>query len=218
MGIKLVSVKKRSATIVKNLQDGTNVSAFINKAIQNEILPTYSQLRTEALYLLDLIADGDKKWTDSRLIMFGNTDSQESIPLNTQQILSRGIEWLMRGHQIQNPAILYDIIFHYHSTSWNGGIKDTELNENVVNTMKEMRKIIKEINSSYNDFGNGLGSLARDVLDNWDNLWDREEAYNILQCCVLHENIAVPIEPMYAIEMLKHMETQFIIEAIGEEK
>jgi hypothetical protein len=62
----------------------------------------------------------------------------------------------------------------------------------------------------------GLGSLARDVLDHWDKLWDHDDAYNIIISVVYGEKTIGKIDPFDAIYLLQMMENQFIIEAIGE--
>lgn len=54
------------------------------------------------------------------------------------------------------------------------------LNEYVKGNMEIVRTKLKEIDSDYNDFHIGLGSLGRDVLDHWDVLWDWNEAYNLI--------------------------------------
>ena len=135
-----------------------------------------------------------------------------------RQTIGRGVAWLKRGHHIKNGNILRDVVGYYNQSSWNGGVTMDEVNENVKADAERAREKLKEIDPNYNDFHVGLGSLARDVLDHWDELWDWDGAYDIIISVVYCENPLAKIDPFIAIRMLQLMENQFIIEAIGEKK
>jgi len=190
-----------------------NLSAYISGAVVDETLPVYSQLRTEALYLLDFITDGAKEWQGNKLII---ATGEDEVDFYVRQTLGRGVSWLKRNHHIKNGDVLRSLVGHYHESPWNGGVTMEEVNNNVKADVDRIREKLKKIDPKYNDFHVGLGSLARDVLDHWDMLWDDDDAYNIIISVVYSENPLGKIDPFYAISMLQRMENQFIIEAIGE--
>lgn len=216
MAKRLFSSDKRAETILSHLREKEeNVSAYISSAVVDEMLPVYSQLRVEALYLLDFITDGAKDWTGNKLIV---ATGEDEVQFYVRQTLGRGVEWLQRKHHIKNGSILWDVVGQFNTSSWSGGVKMDEVNENVQEDVDRVRKKLKEIDPNYNDFHVGLGSLARDVLDHWDDLWDWDESYNLIISVVYCENPLGKIDPFSAIKILQNMENQFIIEAIGERK
>lgn len=216
MAKRLFSTDKRAETILAYLRDkDENLSAYISNSVVDETLPVYSQLRVEALYLLDFITDGAKDWTGNKLII---ATGEDEVQFYVRQTIGRGVAWLKRGHHIKNGNILRDVVSHYNQSSWNGGVTMDEVNENVKADAERVREKLKEIDPKYNDFHVGLGSLARDVLDHWDELWDWDGAYDIIISVVYCENPLGKIDPFVAIRMLQVMENQFIIEAIGEKK
>ena len=214
MGKRLISTDSRTESIIKKLPDATNISAFMCNAALDEVLPVYSHLRVEALYLLDVITDGAKEWTGNKLIVNGSADPRDSLEFYTKQTFERGIEWLKRGHHIKNCAVLNDGIGFYVSGDSSKVLSNQ--NDYVNGQLDEITKVIKEVDPSYSGFRISLGNYARDVLDHWDKLWDNDLAYDILAVCAQNENWAVPIPPMKCISLLQKMETQFITEAIGE--
>lgn len=216
MAKRLFSTDKRAETILAYLRDkDENLSAYISNSVVDETLPVYSQLRVEALYLLDFITDGAKDWTGNKLII---ATGEDEVQFYVRQTIGRGVAWLKRGHHIKNGNILRDVVGYYNQSSWNGGVTMDEVNENVKADAERAREKLKEIDPNYNDFHVGLGSLARDVLDHWDELWNWDGAYDIIISVVYCENPLVKIDPFIAIRMLQLMENQFIIEAIGEKK
>ena len=216
MAKRLFSTDKRAETILAYLRDkDENLSAYISNSVVDETLPVYSQLRVEALYLLDFITDGAKDWTGNKLII---ATREDEVQFYVRQTIGRGVAWLKRGHHIKNGNILRDVVGYYNQSSWNGGVTMDEVNENVKADAERAREKLKEIDPNYNDFHDGLGSLARDVLDHWDELWNWDGAYDIIISVVYCENPLVKIDPFIAIRMLQLMENQFIIEAIGEKK
>lgn len=216
MAKRLFSTDKRAETILAYLRDkDENLSAYISNSVVDETLPVYSQLRVEALYLLDFITDGAKDWTGNKLII---ATGEDEVQFYVRQTIGRGVAWLKRGHHIKNGNILRDVVGYYNQSSWNGGVTMDEVNENVKADAERAREKLKEIDPNYDDFHVGLGSLARDVLDHWDELWNWDGAYDIIISVVYCENPLVKIDPFIAIRMLQLMENQFIIEAIGEKK
>ena len=216
MAKRLFSTDKRAETILAYLRDkDENLSAYISNSVVDETLPVYSQLRVEALYLLDFITDGAKDWTGNKLII---ATGEDEVQFYVRQTIGRGVAWLKRGHHIKNGNILRDVVGYYNQSSWNGGVTIDEVNENVKADAERAREKLKEIDPNYNDFHVDLGSLARDVLDHWDELWDWDGAYDIIISVVYCENPLGKIDPFIAIRMLQLMENQFIIEAIGEKK
>lgn len=216
MAKRLFSTDKRSETILAYLRaKGENVSAYISNSVVDETLPVYSNLRVDALYLLDYITDGAKDWTGNKLII---ATGEDEIQYHTRSTIGRGVEWLKRNHHIKNVNVLRDVISHYNTGPWSGGTSMDNLNEYVKGNMEIVRTKLKEIDSDYNDFHIGLGSLGRDVLDHWDVLWDWNEAYNLISSVVYCEKPLGNIDPFIAIRLLQMMENQFIVEAIGEKK
>ncbi len=214
MAKRLFSTDKRAEKILSYLRDNNeNISAFISAAVVDEILPVYSQLRIEALYLLDFMIDGAKDWSGNKLIL---ATGEDELEFYTKQTLGRGVSWLQRNHHIRNGDVLRAAINFYHENAWSGGVALDELNDYQKDLIKRMRKKLKEINPEYQDYYVGLGSLGRDVLDHWDKLWDDNEAYDILHSVIWAENANKKIDPFVVIKMLQMMENQFIIEAIGE--
>ena len=216
MAKRLFSTDKRAETILAYLRDkDENLSAYISNSVVDETLPVYSQLRVEALYLLDFITDGAKDWTGNKLII---ATGEDEVQFYVRQTIGRGVAWLKRGHHIKNGNILRDVVGYYNQSSWNGGVTMDEVNENVKADAERAREKLKEIDPNYNDFHVGLGSLARDVLDHWDELGNWDGAYDIIISVVYCENPLGKIDPFIAIRMLQLTENQFIIEAIGEKK
>lgn len=216
MAKRLFSTDKRAETILSDLRaKNENVSGYISNAVVDETLPVYSQLRVEALYLLDFITDGAKDWTGNKLVI---TTGEDDVQFYVRQTIGRGVSWLKSGHHIKNGDILRDVVAQYNQSSWNGGVTMDQVNEAVKADAERARAKLKEIDPKYNNFHVGLGSLARDVLDYWDNLWDWDGAYDIIISVVYCENPLGKIDPFVAIRMLQIMENQFIIEAIGEKK
>ena len=216
MAKRLFSTDKRAETILSYLREKEeNVSGYISNAVVDETLPVYSQLRVEALYLLDFITDGAKDWTGNKLII---ATGEDEIQYHTRSTIGRCVEWLKRNHHIKNVNVLRDVISHYNTGPWSGGTSMDNLNEYVKGNMEIVRTKLKEIDSDYNDFHIGLGSLGRDVLDHWDVLWDWNEAYNLISSVVYCEKPLGNIDPFIAIRLLQMMENQFIVEAIGEKK
>ncbi len=220
MAKRLFSTDKRAETILSNLRErGENLSGFICASVVDEVLPVYSQLRIEALYLLDVITDGAKDWKGKKLMIGtedGFIDSRQDVDFVTRETVGRGVSWLARNHHIKKADVLREVVGHYHESSWNGGVSLEAVNENVKAEVIRVREKLKEIDPNYNDFRLGLGSLARDVLEHWDELWDWDDSYNIIVSVVYNENPIGRIEPMKAIKILQWMENQFIIEAIKE--
>lgn len=214
MAKRLFSTDKRSETILAHLRDqDANVSGFISNAVVDETLPVYSQLRVDALYLLDFITDGAKDWTGNKLII---ATGEDEVQYHTRSTIGRGIEWLRRNHHIKNVNVLRDVVSYYNNGPWSGGTSMDKLNDYVKGNMETVRTKLKEIDPNYNDFQVGLGSLGRDVLDHWDELWDWDEAYQLISSVVYCETPLGNIDPFNAIRFLQVMENTFIIEAIGE--
>lgn len=94
MAKRLFSTDKRAETILSYLREKEeNVSGYISNAVVDETLPVYSQLRVEALYLLDFITDGAKDWTGNKLII---ATGEDEIQYHTRSTIGRGVEWLKK--------------------------------------------------------------------------------------------------------------------------
>ena len=214
MAKRLFSTDKRAETILAYYRDkDANLSNYISNAVVDETLPVYSQLRIEALYLLDFITDGAKDWTGNKLII---ATGEDEVQYHTRSTIGRGVEWLRRNHHIKNVNVLRDVVCHYNTGPWSGGTSMDSLNDYVKGNMATVREKLKEIDPKYNDFQIGLGSLARDVLDHWDDLWDWDESYELISSVVYCEKPLGNIDPFDAIRLLQLIENQFIVEAIGE--
>ena len=215
MAKRLFSADKRAEKILSHLKNNNeNLSAFISAAVIDEVLPVYSQLRVEALYLLDYVIDGAKDWIGSKLILDIDEDDLEFY---TRQTLSRGVAWLGRDHHIKNCDVLKALVTYFEECPWNGGVTiDADMSEYIRDNIKRMREKLKKFDPEYRDTRGGLGSLGRDILDHWDKFWDDSEAYDLIHSVVFCENLNKKIDPFTAIQMLQTMENQFIIEAIGE--
>lgn len=214
MGKRLVSTDGRTETILKSLPDGSKISAFFCSAALDEVLPVYSHLRIDALYLLDVVTDGAKEWSGNKLIINGSSDPRDSIEYYTKQTFERGIDWLKRGHHIKDKNVLLDGIGYY--ATGGRGEKISTQNDYVQSQLKQMSDKIEAIDPTYQSFHICLGNDARDVLKYWDKLWDDDLSYDVLGVCALNEKWDIPITPMKCISLLQRMETQFITEAIGE--
>ena len=214
---KLFSIHKRANTLLEYAKEQKiNVSAFVSDAIVDEILPVYSNLRVEALYLLDLLGEDEKSFIGTKLKNNDISNSFLDLDYTIRQSLSRGVMWLMRGHRIRNKGVLEQIISRFHVNTANGGIENERLNSHVLNLKHEMEKKIKEIDPSYQGFNDSLGGIAQEVLRRWNQLWDEEIAYQILSACILCENLISRIEVMEAIAILQIIENQFILEVLNE--
>ena len=93
-----------------------------------------------------------------------------------------------------------------------------DLNEQAKADAEMVIEKLKEIDPEYKDSHIGLGSLASDVLEHWEALWDWDVSYDIIIDVVYQEYPLGKIDPFIAIRLLQLMENQFIIEAIGEKK
>lgn len=216
MAKRLFSTDKRSETILSYLRSkNENISGYISNSVVDETLPVYSKLRIEALYLLDFITDGAKDWTGNKLII---ASGEDEVQFYTRQTIGRGVAWLKRGHHLKNGNVLRDVISHYNESSWTGGISMNDLNEQAKADAEMVIEKLKEIDPEYKDSHIGLGSLASDVLEHWEALWDWDVSYDIIIDVVYQENPLGKIDPFVAIRLLQLMENQFIIEAIGEKK
>lgn len=214
---KLFSIHKRANTLLDYAKEqGINVSAFVSDAVVDEVLPVYSSLRVEALYLLDLWGEDAKSLRGTKLKNNDIIDPFLDLDYTIRQSLSRGVMWLMRGHRIRNKSVLEQIIFRFQTNTANGGKANDRLNEYVLNLKSEMEKKLKEIDSSYQGFNDSLGGVAQEVLRRWEQLWNEEISYQILSMCILCENLISKIEVMEAIFMLQALENQFILEVLNE--
>mgnify|MGYP007010171161 CR=1 FL=1 len=216
MAKRLFSTDKRSETILAYLRaKGENVSAYISNSVVDETLPVYSNLRVDALYLLDYITDGAKDWTGNKLNISAGEDE---VQFYTRQTIGRGIAWLKIGHHIKDCAILQDVIGYFNQDSLSGGISINNVPDTVKSDVQKVREKLTEIDAKPTDCHNNLGGLARDVLEHWEKLWDWNGSYDILISVVYCENPIGKIDPFAAIRMLQLMENQFILEAINEKK
>lgn len=214
MAKRLFSTDKRSETILSDLRaKDANVSAYISNSVVDETLPVYSQLRVEALFLLDYVTDGAKDWKGNKLVLATGEDETEFY---IRQTLGRGVSWLKRKHHIRNCNVLRSLLGLFNETPWTGGVNLNDLSENIQAEAERISCKLKEIDPEYLDTHTGLGNLARDVLDHWDKLWDHDDAYNIIISVIYGEKTIGKIDPFDAIRLLQMMENQFIIEAVGE--
>lgn len=210
MAKRLFSTDKRSETILAYLRaKDENVSAYISNSVVDETLPVYSQLRVEALYLLDYITDGAKEWTGHKLRI---TTGEDEVQFYIRQTLGRGVTWLKKGHHIKNCDILRDVIGYYKQD----GITLNNVTDTVKIDVQNVKDKLREIGLKTSDFHSSLGGLASIVLDHWDKLWNWDGAYNIIISVIYTENPIGKIDPFTAIRMLQLMENQFILEAINE--
>lgn len=213
MAKRLFSADKRAEKILSHLRENNgNLSAFISDAVIDEVLPVYSQLRIEALYLLDYIIDGAKEWTGNKLIL---ATGEDELIFYIRQTLGRGVSWLNRNHHIRNGEVLKELISYYYENPCDGGIDMDNVNDYVKANIKKVQEKFKVIDPKYKCLA-GLGSLARDVIDCWDKFWDDSDAYDLILSVILQENLRKNFDPIVVIKMLQTMENQFILEAIGE--
>ena len=216
MAKRLFSTDKRSETILAYLRaKDANVSAYISNSVVDETLPVYSQLRVEALYLLDYITDGAKDWTGNKLRI---TTGEDEVQFYIRQTLGRGVAWLKRGHHIKNGDILRDILGYYNQDSLSGGISLNDVADTVKMDVQNVKDKFMEIGLKTPDYHNSLGGIASVVLDHWNELWNWDGSYNIIISVIHSENPIEKIDPFTAIRILQLMENQFILEAIDEKK
>ena len=215
MSKRLFSTDKRAEAILSYLREhGVNLSAYISNSIIDETLPVYSsELRVNTAYLLDYVVDGAKDWSGNKLIL---SPDENELAFKCCQTLGRGVEWLRRGHHIKNCSILKEIVAFYPESPMAGGREVEELNINVQDDVKRVQTLLKEADPDYYHFNPGLGSLARDVLERWDHIWDEDDAYRIIIDLIYCDKPIGKIDPFKVIQILQQIENQFIIEAIGE--
>lgn len=215
---RLVSTDERIDKIINIYKEsGMLVSKIVNDSILNNVLPIFSRtLRTEALYLLDVITNGAKDWTGNKLMLSsekGLVSATEKHQFVVMQTLGRGVLWLKK-HNIQDCSVLREIAMYYYNSSLSGGVKQEELNEYVLENINCVIKKLKEIDSKYNEIYIGLGQLVLDVLDHWDELWNWEYSYDLISSLIYCDSPRKDIEPMRAINIMQMFETQFIMEMI----
>lgn len=209
MAKRLFSSSKRAESILADLrQKDINLSEYISNAVIDEKLPVFSQLRTEALYLLDYITDGAADWTGSKLMLASGTDK---IQYYTIQALERGVTWLKNGHHIKDPSVLQKIISFFATD-----IEDDDTNEPYSEYtafhVKQVQEKIHSTNPDISNLPNDFGHLAGIILDNWDAYWDWDISYELIIDVILCEEPIEKIDPFDAISYLQWIENQFIIE------
>lgn len=221
MSKRLFSLDKRVETILDKLRtNGENVSAYVNASILDEALPVYSQLRIEALYLLDVITDGARNWTGPKLLIAtenGYMDAKCNPQFVAKQTLGRGITWLST-HHIRDVGVLEEIYAHYCACEEDGGVSSEEVNDYVKLEIERVTSKLKEIDSSYSHDGATVNQIVRTVLSNWDAMWDYAESYGIFNSLIQYDSFPKSLEPLKVVQLLQWMENQFIVEAINEPK
>lgn len=214
---RLFSTDKRSEKILSHLRaKGENVSAYISRSVVDETLPVYSDLRTEALYLLDLITDGAKDFKGYKL----NVGTGESeISFFTRRAIGRGIRWLKLGHHIKKCDVLKYILNCYHDIYFSDDTDPDILQAQSIGRSDSKNAFfkLKEIDPFYNGDIHNICGIARDVLDHWDKLWDWDGSYDLILSVIYSEKAPKAIDPFVTINILRELENQYILEAIGEE-
>lgn len=221
MSKRLFSLDKRVETILDKLRaNGENVSAYVNASILDEALPVYSQLRVEALYLLDVITDGARNWTGPKLLIAtenGYMDAKCNPQFVAKQALGRGLTWLST-HHIRDVGVLEEIYAHYCACEEDGGVSSEEVNDYVRLEIERVTSKLREIDSAYSHDGATVNQIVRTVLSNWNAMWDYADSYGIFDSLVQYDSFPKSLEPLKVVQLLQWMENQFIVEAINETK
>lgn len=204
---RLISTNGRAETIISQ-DKPDNISAFFNDAVTDTIMPVYSNyLKTECLFLLDYSTDGAKNWKGNRLIIL--TGDRE-IDFIKRQTLGRGINWLGTGHHIKDNSVIIKALSYFY----NEKIDTDSINDHVKNEMDKVNKILK--NPKENNYD--LCKLTKQILQNWTELWDCDEAYGLLQTTILLTNNELDdLEPVLIIRLVQAFEYQFVKETMKEE-
>lgn len=215
MAKRLLSTNNRAEAILDYVKknNNTNISEYICAAVIDEFLPVYSALRKEALYLLDYAIDGAKEWRGSKLVFASDDDEMD---YTIRQTLGRSVSWLKRRHKIKKCSVIRDIVLCFRESELGGGVALKDLNDNVKIEIDDIKLKIKDVDGDYDCNYVGLGSLALDILDHWDNLWDCDTAYDVIISVIYCERFRIVLDPLDAIKMIQNVENQYIIEAIND--
>ncbi len=212
MSKRLLSTDKRTEAILDYIKkNNANISSYVCGSVLDEFLPVYSSLRIEALYLLDYVIDGAREWKGNKLVFGADDDEKDYI---IRQTLGRSVYWLKRNHKIKKSGVIRDIVLYFCESELSGGVTLKELNDNEKKYIDAIKGKLKEIDSDYNYIG--LGGLALEILDRWDEFWEYDAAYDVIISVIYREKMKFGIEPMVVIKLVQNIENQFIIEAIGE--
>lgn len=209
---------ERVAAILKACPEDVDKAAFINEQVVNSMLPQYSRLRAEGLYLIDAMANGCKNWyttfpDGTRTPTYAERGVEEDPMFAAWEAVERSVSWL-KEHHIKDPSILSYIISHYKLGPWEDGIMLDSLNDWTRENLEYVRGLLKKIDPAYVDYHIGVGQLGRDILEHWDVLWNVDEVYDALHTIAFCENVKKPFEPLEALEILKAVEETYISEII----
>lgn len=215
MAKRLFSTSKRAEKILSHLRDqDANLSEYISNSVLDEALPVYSQLRIEALYLLDYVTDRAQDWTGAKLQLATGIDETQYYTIQT---LERGVAWLKK-HHIQNPNVLKDVVAFFATDIESPDSSKEAYSEFTESHIKQIHEKIRAADSDISDIPNTFGHLAGFILNQWDIFWDMDVSYDLILDVVLCEQPIENIDPFHAINLLQRMENQYILEAIQEIK
>lgn len=213
MALYFFNIDERSKSLLKELKKGKgNPSSIICESLINAFMPEFDQkLYLDALFLLDQITNNAKEWTGAKLIL---PPTEDKPTYYIRQALGRGIEWLKDGHHIQDPDLLNDILHFFCEFPLDGGVKMEELNLYTKSLLERLYDQLNMIDPSHRYTYSGLGSAGKDILRNWDNLWDIDLSYEVLMSIVYSEHLLYDVDFLTALIFLKNLENQYIFELI----
>ena len=211
MAKRLFTMSKRAEKILSHFREkNTNLSEYISKSVIDETLPVYSKLRIEALYLLDYVTDHAADWTGEKLKFATGIDETQYYTIQT---LERGASWLKK-HHIQNPTILKEMTALFEADTSNTMQHNSYTADHIQQAHKKIASTIQNVS----DLPDNFCDLTNIILNNWEFFWDWDISYELIIDVILCEKPISNIDPFFAINVLQRIETQFILESIGEIK
>lgn len=213
MALYFFNIDERSKSLLNELKKGKgNPSSILCDSLINAFLPEFDQkLYLDALFLLDQITNNAKDWNGAKLIL---PPTEDKPIYYIRQALGRGIEWLKDGHHIQDADLLKDMLHFFYESPLDGGVKMEDLNSYTKSLLDQIYDELNLIDPTHHYTYSGLGSAGKDILRNWDKLWDIDLSYEVLMSIVYSEYLSYDIDFLTVLIFLKNLENQYIYELI----
>ena len=183
----------------KTKNKSATVAEVCNNAIYFGYLPNFSTvLNNEARYILQ-----------------EENITQEEI----RKSLSRGVTWL-GDYCIKNSDVLHIIMSHFSSSIFdNQDLREDNRSDAVVGLMRDAYFRLKDLcPGEYIYETINATALVEQILDNWSKVYHEKLMYRMISCAIHIDANTREFSKGEAIEILKAIENQVIIEHISQDK
>lgn len=204
---RMISTNDKAEKILQRYKEnGLNVSRQISDALINYELPQYNPLHTEGLYLLDTIANGLKDWRGPH----GSRINPEHDEDASYDAIKRSLSWLKNNH-IKDPTVIEAVLSHFETVWGTDGLSMDDIPDHLVNNLKFVQG---KLGKDKFGIGIGLGQLGRDMIEDWQLIWDDNETYEALLTIVYFEKLRFPFQPFETLGLMRGLEQTFVYEQI----